>query len=82
MPRMPYTDEIILILFPQLTVYGGVGEHGTPALKDVMGACRIQPGLSFNKPKVEGNPVLGSQRGPNTVMNYPVLQKKVRVKFI
>ena len=66
----------------QLTANWGVGEHGTPALKYVMGACRTQPGLSFNKPKVEGNPVLGSQRGPNTVMNYPVLQKKVRVKCI
>ena len=79
---MPDTDEIIIILFPQLIVYGEVGEHGTPALKDVMGACRTQPGLSFNKPRVEGNPVLGSQRGPNTVMSYHVLQKKVRMKFI
>ena len=61
MPWMPYTDEIILILFPQLTVYGGVGEHGTPALKDVMGACRPQLGIFLNKPRMEGVPVLGIQ---------------------
>ena len=53
-------DEIIVIVFFQLTVYGGVGEHGIPAPKDVTGACRPQPGLFLNKPRMEGVPVLGS----------------------
>ena len=61
---------------------GGVGEHGMPALKDVMGAFRLQPGLLPNKPRMEGVPVLGSSRGTSTVMNCPVHQKKVRVIFI
>ena len=61
---------------------GGPGEHGTPALKDVMGACRPQPGLFLRKPRMEGVPVLGSSQGPNTAMNYPVLQKKVSMIFI
>ena len=61
---------------------GEHGEHGTPALKDVMGACRLQPGLLLNKPRMGGVPVLGIQRGNKTAMNYPVLQKKVRVKFM
>ena len=51
---------------------GGPGEHGTPALKDVMGACRPQPGLLLRKPGMEGVPVLGSSRGPKTAMNHPV----------
>ena len=72
----------IAIIYFQLTVNGGPGEHGTPALKDVMGACRPQPGLLLRKPRMEGVPVLGSSQGPNTAMNYPVLQKEVRVKFM
>ena len=70
------------MIYFQLTVNGGPGEHGTPALKDVMGACRPQPGLLLSKPRMEGVPVLGSSLGPDTAMNYPVLQKKVRVKFM
>ena len=72
----------IVIIYFQLTVHGVNGEHGTPALKDVIGECRTQPGLLLSKPRMEGVPVMGSSLGPNTAMNYPVLQKKVRVKFM
>ena len=61
----------IAIIYFQLTVNGGPGELGTPALKHVMGACRPQPGLLLSKPRKEGVPVSGSSQGLNTAMNYP-----------
>ena len=53
--------DILVATFFQLTANGGLGEHGTPALKDVMGACRPQPGLLLNRPRMEGVSVLGNQ---------------------
>ena len=71
LPLLPDTDEIIVLFF-QLTANGGRGKHGRPALKDVMVACRPQPGLLLSKPRKEGVPVLGSSRGPKTAMNHHV----------
>ena len=51
LPLLLDSDEIIVLFF-KLTANGGVGEHGTPALKHVVGACRPQPGLLLRKPRI------------------------------
>ena len=68
-----YTQRLAAIF--HVTVVGGIGEHGLPALKHVVGACRPQPGKLLHNSIKEGVLVVGSQRGNNTAIQNHVQEE-------
>ena len=63
-----------------MTVVGGIGEHGMPALKHVVRAIRPQPGKLLHTPMVEGVLVVGGTQGHNTAINDHVQEECYKVR--